>query len=166
MEEISAENLAELEKRFKTTVFIVSAQIFSAVFLLFLAHFLTKDREITASENSLMTLWLVILFLSAGTFIIRRQLFNWERLKNTALLKGFSGLIAMLQFNTIILNLFAELVLIIGFIISILNASVFDMLRAVVIALIVFALNFPRISIWKKIVSGLKSENILPAQNL
>lgn len=156
MEEISAENLAELERRYRQTLFIASAQIVSAAIFLFLAWFLTKNRENPPSEQSFLTLWLVILFLSAGTFVLRRQLFGWDRLKNAALLKGVSGLIRTLQTNTIVLNVFAEIVIIIGFIIAILNVNVFDMLRASAIALIVFALNFPRLSIWKKIVSSLE----------
>jgi len=157
MEEISAENLAKLEKRYKQTLFIVSAQIFSAFIFVFLAWFLTRNQENAAPEKSFLTLWLVILFVSALTFVLRRQLFGWERLKNATLLKGVSGLIGTMQTNTIILNLFAEIVLIIGFIIALLNVNFFDMLRAAGIALIVFALNFPRLSIWKKIVSSLEN---------
>lgn len=156
MEEISAENLAELQKRYKTTVLIVSAIILSAVFLSALAFFLINRREIPASEDSYMTLWLVILFLSAATFLLRRQLFGWERLKNTTLLKGVAGLIGRLQINAFILNLFAEIVIVIGFIIALLSSNYFEMLRALAIALIIFALNFPRLSIWKKIVSALE----------
>ncbi|MGC2235814.1 MAG: hypothetical protein WA584_06610 [Pyrinomonadaceae bacterium] len=156
MEEISAENLAELERRYKQTLFIASAQIFSAVIFLFLTWFLTKNRENSAPEQSFLTLWLVILFVSAGTFVLRRQLFSWDRLKNAALLKGVSGLIRTLQTNTIVLNVFAEIIIITGFIIALMNANVFDMLRAAGIAVIVFALNFPRLSIWKKIVSSLE----------
>ena len=154
MEEISAENLAELEKRYKITVFIVSAQIFSAFILIIAAWFVAAEKP--ATEQSLLTLWLVILFISAGTFVLRRRLFHWERLKNTALLKGVSGVLALLQTNTIVLSLFAEIVVIIGFIIAILNGNVFDMLRASGIALIVFVLNFPRRSVWEKIVSNLE----------
>lgn len=155
MEEISAENLAELEKRYKTTVFIVSAQIFSAVIFLFAAWLITKDRE-TISEDSFLTLWLVILFVSAATFVLRRQMFSWERLKNATLLRGISGLTGKLQINTILLNLFAGIVIIIGFIITYSSGNFFDMVRATGIALIVFALNFPRLSLWKKIVSSLE----------
>jgi hypothetical protein len=156
MEEISAENLAELEKRYKTTVFIVSAQVLSAVIFLFAAWLVTRNRE-SISENSYLTLWLVILFVSAATFVLRRQLFGWERLKNATLLKGVSGLTGLLQINTIVLNLFAEIIIIIGFIITFLSGNFFDMLRAIGIALIVFALNFPRLSLWKKIVSNLEN---------
>jgi hypothetical protein len=154
MEEISAENLAELEKRYKVTVFVVSAQIFSAVVFLVAAFVLTRDRFPDA--ESYLTLWLVILFLSAATFVLRRQFFNWERLKNTALLKGVSGLISSLQIKTIILNLFAEIVIVLGFVISFLSGNFTDMLRAAGIALIVFAFNFPRRPVWEKIVSGLE----------
>lgn len=155
MEEISAENLAELEKRYKTTVFIVSAMIFSAGIFLFAAWFVTKNRE-TISEDSFLTLWLVILFISAATFVLRRQLFGSDRLKNATLLKGIPGLIGLLQINTIILNSFAEIVVIIGFVITILSGNFFDMLRAAGIAMIIFALNFPLRTLWKKVVLSLE----------
>lgn len=156
MEEISAENLAGLEKRYKTTALIVSAQIVSAVIFLLAAWLVTKNRE-TVSEDSFLTLWMVILFLSAATFVLRRQLFGWERLKNAALLKGVSGLTGVLQINTLVLSALAEIVLVIGLVITNLSGNFFDMLRATGIALIVFALNFPRLSIWKKIVNGLQN---------
>src|SRR5687767_9234336 len=106
MEEISAENLTGLEKRYKTTALIVSVQILSAVIFLLAAWLVTKDRE-TISEDSFLTLWLVILFLSAASFVLRRQLFGWERLKNTAILKGVKGLTGTLQINAILLSTFA-----------------------------------------------------------
>ena len=155
MEEISVENRAELEKRYKTTVFIVSAQILSAVFLSIAAFFITRTAR-PAAENSYLTLWLVILFLAMVTFVLRRLLFNWERLKNAALLKGVPGLLNTLRINTIFLNLFGEIIIVIGFVIAFLNADFFDMLRAAGVAVIVFALNFPRFSIWEKIVSNLE----------
>jgi hypothetical protein len=156
MEEISAANRAELEKRYKSTLFIVSAQIFTTIILIVIVWFLTRNREVAQTENPYMTLWLVILFISAGTFLLRRQLFGWEKLKNVTLLKDVSGLIKTLQINAIILNMFAETVAILGFIIALLNQNVFDMLRAAGIALIIFAFNFPRLSVWKKIVSNLE----------
>ena len=154
MEEISAENLARLEKRYKLTLFLVAAQILSVFVFLAVTALLTSNVHFL--ERDFTTLWLVILFLAASTFILRRQLFGWERLKNKALLKGVSGLISTLQMNTLVLACFAEIILIIGFIIALENASFFDMVRAAAIALIVFGLNFPRLSIWKKIVAALE----------
>lgn len=155
MAEISAENLAELEKRYTITVYIVSAQIFSAFVLLVVAWVLASEKA--EAEQSFLALWLAILFIAAGTFVLRRRLFHWERLKNTTLLKGVPGVIALLQTNAIVLSVFAEIILILGFIIATLNGNFFDMLRASGIALIVFVLNFPRRSIWEKIVSNLEN---------
>lgn len=155
MEEISAENLAELERRYKVTVLIISAQIFSSAVLLIAGWFIIKDREV--SEGSFLTLWLVVLFISAGTFIMRRRLFNWESLKNTAVLKGVRGLIRLLQTNAIVLNLFVEIVIMIGFMIAVMSGNFWDLLRVAGIALILFAMNFPRLSVWKKIVLNLEN---------
>ena len=155
MADVSAENQAQMEKRYQLTLFLVLAQILSTFVFLALAWFLTRNQEIFV-ERDLMTLWLVILFLAAVTFVLRRQLFGWERLKNKTLLKGVTGLISTLQINTVVLSLFGEIVLVIGFIIAVLNASIFDMLRASAIALIVFFFNFPRLAVWKKIVASLE----------
>jgi predicted ABC-type exoprotein transport system permease subunit len=154
MEEIAAENLAELEKRYKVVVFILSAQIFSTLVLIVAAWLLSRIR--LGQTESFLTLWLVILFVAAGTFVLRRRFFNWERLKNVALLKGVPGSIRLMQLNTIILGLCAEIVIIIGFVISFLDGNFIDMLRAAGIALILFAFNFPRLSVWKKIVWNLE----------
>jgi len=156
MEEISAENLAELEKRYKAAVFIISAQIFSSLVLLVAGWFMIKDRD-AVSEDSFLTLWLVILFISAGTFVVRRRLFNWESLKNASVLKGTRGLIRLLQTNTIVLNLFVEIVIVIGFVTALMSGNFLDLLRVAGIALILFAINFPRLSVWKKIVSNLET---------
>jgi hypothetical protein len=155
MEEISAENLAELEKRYKVTVFIVSAQIFSALILLIVGWFMIKDRD-AVSEGSFLTLWLPVLFISAGTFVMRRRLYNWESLKNTSVLKGIRALIRLLQTNAIVLYLFIELVIMIGFFIAVASGNFLDLLRVAGIGLILFAINFPRLSVWKKIVLNLE----------
>lgn len=156
MEEISPENLTELEKRYRTTAFIVSAQIFTTLVLIAVAWLIVLNRTAPPSEDSYLTLWMVVLFLAAGTFILRRRLFSWERLKNVTLLKGVSGLLGTLQFNAIILSALAEVVVVLGFLISILSGNGFDVIRAGLIASIVFLLNFPRRSVWEKIVLNLE----------
>lgn len=156
MEEISAENLNELQKRYRTTVFIVLIQIFTTVVLIAAAGIITMSRTAPPSDDSYLTLWMVVLFLAAGTFILRRRLFSWERLKNVTLLKGIPGLLGALRFNAIFLNSLAEVVVILGFIISMLSGNPFDVIRTGLIALIVFLLNFPRRSVWEKIVLHLE----------
>lgn len=156
MNEISSENLTELEKRYRTTFFIVLIQIF-VVLLLVAASWLGIFRvQNNLSDQDFTTLWVAVLFIAIGTFILRRMFFSWERLKNITLLRGVSGLLRTLQRNSVILGFFAVTVAIVGFLISSFSGNTSDMFRAGVIALVVFLINFPRKKIWKTIVSNLE----------
>lgn len=152
----SDENLPELEKRYRTTVLIILAQIFVVLFLVAASFLLALQVETSLSEQDYTTLWVGVLFIAVGSFILRRMFFTWERLKNVAILKGISGVLGTLQRNSIILSVFGLLVGIVGFLLSIFSGSSFDMLRAGAIALVVFLINFPRKKVWKTIVSNLE----------
>lgn len=156
MSEISAANLTELEKRYRATALIILAQIFFVFVLVLLSALGIFRREAGAENIDFTTLWLGVLFIAVGTFILRRLFFNWERLKNIAVLKGVTGVLATLQRNSIILSAMAEIVAIIGFIISIFSGSSGDMLRAAAISLVAFLINFPRKKVWKMIISNLE----------
>ena len=114
MTEISPENRSELEKRYRTTVFVIVFQIFTVIALIIAAWFVAQTSENSITNQSLTTLWVAVLFIAVGAFVIRRLIFSWERLKNTALLKGITGLIQTLQINSIILGVIAEIVAIHG----------------------------------------------------
>lgn len=157
MTEISPENRSELEKRYRTTIYVIIFQIFSVVALIIAAWFVAQTSENSITNQSLTTLWAALLFIAVGAFVIRRLIFSWERLKNTALLKGIKGLIQSLQINSIILAVIAEIVAIMGFLIALLSGNKWEMFRAGAISLIVFMANFPRKSAWKKIVAKLEN---------
>jgi hypothetical protein len=156
MSEIKGENLTELERRYRTTVLIVLAQIFAVLFLVLASWRFVSKIETNLSERDFTTLWAAVLFIAVGSFIMRRMFFSWERLKNIAILKGVSGLLGTLQRNSIILGVFAVLVGGFGFLISMLSGNSSDMLRAGVIALVVFLINFPRKKVWRTIVANLE----------
>ena len=153
---MSAENMALLEKRYRTTIYIVLAQIAVTLILIAAALFIVKTTETGPATESLMPLWVGLLFIAVGSFLLRRMFFNWERLKNIALLRGVPGLLGTLQTNSIILGAMAEIIAIIGFLIATFSGNSGDMLRAGAIALVIFLINFPRKSIWKKIVANLE----------
>lgn len=156
MSEISGENMATLEKRYRSTFFIVLAQILAALIIVFVSLFLVPKIETSNISQDLTTLWIVILFIAIGSFVLRRLFFSWDRLKNIALLKGVSGLLGTLQTNSVILAFLAEIIAIIGFLIAIFSGNSLDMLRAAAISTVVFVVNFPRKSVWKKIISNLE----------
>ena len=155
MGEISNENLAELNKRYRTTVFIVLGQIFVVLFLILAAWVFVAKIRINLSETDFTTLWVAVLFIAIGSFVMRRLFFSWERLKNVGLLKGVSGVLGTLQRNSVILSFFAVAVAVLGFLITAFSGSSADMFRAGAIALVVFLINFPRKKVWKTVVSNL-----------
>ena len=156
MEEASPENLAELEKRHQTTVIIFAAQILLAFVLTLVALFITPSAENSLSTETLRTLWIVIIFIAVGTTVLRRFFLSWERLRDIALLKGIQGLLRTLQTNAIILSVLTESVVIVGFLVTFLSGDKYEILRAGLVALILFAINFPRKKVWENIVSGLQ----------
>lgn len=158
MTEISAETKNEIEKRYQTAAFLIFAQIATIFIFTALAFLLIKvENGSQISDNTRMTLWVAALFAALGTFIIRRMLYRWDRLRDIALLKGVIGLLKTLSLSAVLLSAIAEIVAVIGFVISILTANPFEMVRAAVIALVVFLINFPRKSIWEKIVTSLEN---------
>lgn len=156
MTEISSENRAELEKRYRTTTIVIAFQIFTVIVLIIAAWFAAQNSNNSVSEQTITTLWVTVIFIAIGAFLVRRLLFSWERLKNTTLIKGVKGLLQTLQFNAIIIGIMGEIVAVVGFLIALLSGNKWEMFRAGAVALIVFLANFPRKSVWEKIVSNLE----------
>jgi hypothetical protein len=153
--ENSAGIQTELEKRYRITAFVVSGQIALTIILIIAAWALAPSPENSSSSSDIMSLWVGALFIAIGTFVLRRMLFRWDRLRDIVLLKGISGLLRDLQKNAILLGAMTELIALIGFVVVFLSGNRFEMLRAGAIALVVFVINFPRKSVWKKIAASL-----------
>lgn len=156
MNEIAPENRKLLEIRYRTTVLVIFAQILLALFLTILAWQIVSKTEVSVTGQSVTALWIAIIFIAIVSFVLRRLFFRWEPLRNVALLKGIRGVLGNLQANSIILGIFAEVVAILGFIITLQSGNSFDMLRASAIALIVFYISFPRKKVWQTIIAGLQ----------
>jgi hypothetical protein len=154
--DISVETQTQLQKRYRTAAFIVLVQIIFSLALIPAAWFLAISTENAITQQSLTALWVAILFIALATFVIRRMLFRWERLKDIYLLKGMSGLLSALQTNALILGAMAEIIAIMGFLIAALGGVKWDMFRAGVVALVVFLINFPRRSVWEKVAGSME----------
>ena len=156
MNEISAENLADLEKKYRNTAIIIVAQISVLLILIASVWFLIPDSENAISQNTLFTLWAAIIFVALGTFILRRMFFRWNRLRDVTLLKGINGLLQTLQINAIILAAMAGTIAVIGLAITVLSGATIETFRAGLVSLILFTINFPRKSVWRKIAANLQ----------
>ncbi|MGI9034841.1 MAG: hypothetical protein ACR2GD_02265 [Pyrinomonadaceae bacterium] len=154
--------MEQLAAGYRQTVIIIAAEIMTIIALTVAAWFDVSKTEFAALPLTITMLWMAIIFIAVGSFVLRRTFFNWERLTNTMLLRGKSGLIKQLQTNALILSAIAEAIAVIGFVIAILTGDKFQMLRAAAIALIVCLINFPRRKVWENVVGNLEK---LEAQN-
>lgn len=145
-------------RKYGTTAIVFLSQIVFSLVLTGAAVFLVtwSGSAITVSANQ-TALWVLIIFIAVGALLARRFFYSWERLKNIKLLRGQDGLLQALQINAIMLGAISELVAVLGFVITIMSGSVFDMVRAEAVALITFLINFPRKSVWNRIVESLRN---------
>lgn len=155
--ENSADIQLELEKRYRTAAFIVVGQIVLTIVFIVTAWLIAPGLQNRVSSNNLMPFWVGALFIAIGSFVLRRMLFRWDRLRDIVLLKGVTGLLRDLQKNAVLLGAMAELIALIGFVVAFMSGNPYEMLRAGAISLIVFLINFPRKSVWKQIAASLEN---------
>jgi hypothetical protein len=154
MAEDAAETERQLDKIYKQTVVIVSAEIVSVVVLLVLS-FMVPARFKAAARLDSTALMILIIFIAAASFVVRRLFNRWERYKTAMLLGGPPKLIRTLRNNAVVFTGFGLLIGLVGFIASFFGGNTLDMIRAAGVAVILFAVNFPRRVVWARIVWSL-----------
>lgn len=156
MNEISDNKSSVFEKNYQITTKIVLIQIFSAIILMFVGWFLASQVDNSVSPNAVTGLWIALVATLIFSFLLNKFLFNWQRLQRNYERFGTVGILQTLQQNTIILFVLGQIVVITGFLIATLTVNKIEILRTGAMALIVFLFNFPRKTIWKKIISTLE----------
>ena len=161
-----------LDRRYRTTAAILFSQIFSVLLLTVISIFIAGQVQpfgATSGEASFSIgnltsaptgsgvttlttfLWIAILALAIAAFFLRRIVLAPAVLRDAATLKGAGGLIQSLQTKTIFLSALGEAVAICGFVISLASGNYSDMIRAALVAAIIFFINFPRKSSWQRL---------------
>lgn len=149
MNQLSEQKQIELDSRYNRTMIVFFAQVATTVFLTAIAWFVAGQTDAAAPQTLPNVLWIVLLVIAIGAFLLRRVMFNPQVLRDTATIKGATGVIKNLQFKTILIAALGETVALIGFVISLMTGDKYDMLRAAAIALIVFFISFPRKKGWQ-----------------
>lgn len=156
MPDVPASIKTELEKRYRTAALVVGVQILITLSLIGAAFYVSQSSDGSATAQAVSALWVIILIIALGTVVLRRFLFSRERLNGAFREKGISGALETLQTNTILLGSIAEIITVFGFLIAVFGDK-WDIFRVGVIALIIFLVNFPRLSQWRKIVADLEN---------
>ena len=156
MDEPKTEIQAEVDEKYRVTATIVSVQFISSLMIFAVGWFVVDPAKASAEPSDLTAVWVLIIFIAGGSLLLRRLLNSWERLRSAKLLKGYPGVLATLQTNSILLAAMADAIVIIGFVVAFMSGEKFDLVRAALVGFIVFAVNFPRRSRWYRITEALK----------
>lgn len=163
-----------LNQRYRSTAVIIFSQIFSVILLTVVSIFIAGRVQpfgVTSGEASFSVgnltnanqggtttlttfLWIAILALAIAAFFLRRMILAPTAIRDTATIKGASGLIQSLQTKTIFLAALGEAIAIFGFVISLASGNYSDMVRAAIVAGIIFFINFPRKSSWQRLAQN------------
>src|SRR5215468_1390062 len=108
MAEDAAETERQLGKIYKQTVLIVSAEIAFVIILLGLCPFL--PAPVAAPRFDPTALMVLIIFVAAASFVVRRLFNRWERYETAVLLGGMPRLIKTLRNNAVVFTGFALLI--------------------------------------------------------
>ena len=154
MKQLSEQQQAELDRRYRLTLLVFASQIGTAIVLTAVAWFAAGDTNPQQATALTSVLWIVLLVIAVGAFLLRRVMLSPAVLRDTATLKGVVGVIKNLQFKTILFSALAEAIAVIGFVISLLSGDKYDMLRAAIVALIIFFISFPRKKGWETIAAA------------
>lgn len=157
MDQIIPKNLGEFDRRYRIAVGIVIVQIFVVAVLMIAALTISPRVLVNLEDREISIAWSVVLFIAIASFLARRALFSWERLKNIGLLKGVSGLLSALLTNAVILSVLGFIVAGLGFGIALATGSGFDMVRAGLVSFVLLIVNFPRKSVWRSAVAYLEN---------
>lgn len=152
MASISPESSLKLDSRHRATALMVGVQVLFVGVLCILSLGRLLHFERAADNQTVTTLWTAVLFLTIGSFVLRRIFNGWERLTNAALLGGVDGLLSRLRANALMTCGFGTVAACVGFVIAQMTMEYTDMLRAAAVSFVVFFANFPRKKVWRTVV--------------
>lgn len=146
---------SELERRHRSATMAVLFFFVLDVALLLIAY-LAGERIFRPSNPQIaFGLWLVILALGLGVFVLRRTRFSAMRLQDLAAVKGTSALLRTLQGTTIQVASVGGAIGLLGFMITIMTGDWSNMLRAAGVSAIVLMYCYPFKSAWQRTVRQL-----------
>jgi len=132
----------------------ISVAIYTVVGLLVVA----ARSEPQEQPQLRIPFYVAALFLALGSFAFRRTQLRWIKLQAVAGTRGRAGLVKYLVNTTIISVGMAELIGLLGLILSFMGASQRDVLTLGIVALIVGLSCYPRRLAWERTVDYLSSK--------
>jgi len=156
MKNPSNENSLLLERRYKQAALLSLSSIVFVIAAVLISN-IPGVPTITIEKQGTDSLWVLIVFLAGGAILIKRLLNNWDRIKDVYLLQGMDGALRKLKRDAALISLFGIGAAICGIVIFLSTGSLYDLVRAAAVSLVVMTVGFPRKKIWKRIVGELEA---------
>ena len=110
------------------------------------------SRSAVPRDQLLIPFYGAAAMCALGALVLRRIQMQGSRLESVAMKRGIEGLLGHLVTTTIISGALAEVVAVLGLLLSLLTSDLTHVLRLGVVALAVSVYNFPRLRAWQQAV--------------
>jgi len=110
------------------------------------------SRSAVPRDQLLIPFYAAAAMCALGALVLRRIQMQGSRLESVAVRRGIDGLLGHLVTTTIISGALAEVVAVLGLLLSLLTSDLTHVLRLGVVALAVSVYNFPRLRAWQQAV--------------
>ncbi|MEJ7616274.1 MAG: hypothetical protein WKF30_04715 [Pyrinomonadaceae bacterium] len=140
----------EFASRHLFSVRLVSAAVTLTLVLVALSFTGLYPSSRSFDQTLSVALRIAILFCGLGAVVVRRTRFNRMRLRDTAALRGSSGLLGSLQKTTLLVTALAVLMAIMGFLITTQTGNPIDTLLPAIAALAILLFTYPRRAAWQR----------------
>lgn len=151
----------ELARRHRMAAAAIGAFVGLTVALVAIA-FVARDSLYRPGDPSLsMALFIAILIMALGSFVLRRARFQAARLQDIAALRGISGVLETLQKTTVQVAFIGGAIALMGFLVAMMtpNDGEYHMLRAGAVALIVLLSAYPQRGAWQRLVRSIEQQS-------
>ena len=142
----------ELARRHATAANVVKLVGIFTLLLMLVALSGVLSGAVRFNPVAANTLRFVVIFLGVGSIVFRRTRFQAMRLQDIGALRGASGLLETLQTTTVIVAVIADVIAVLGLLISAMTGAGTDMLYFGVIAVAVLLYCYPRRAAWAAVV--------------
>lgn len=150
----------ELLRRHRLSAMAVGATLGFALASMAIGYF-HKFPRIPSNYSVAQAFWVAIAMCGLGSVVLRRTKFSAMRLQDIAALRGISGLLATLQNTTLLLSLMGVVIVVMGFIVTMMANDWIHIRNAGVIVIGVMLYSYPSRKGWQLVVQGVERKGLV-----
>jgi hypothetical protein len=141
-----------VEAAYRTAMTVAMSLTGGIVLYIVIGLIILRSRSAVPQDELLIPFYGAAAMFALGSLAFRRIQMQGPRLESIARRRGVAGLLGHLVTTTIISGVLAEVVGLLGLLLSLLSGDLTHLIRLGVVALAVSVYNFPRLRAWQQAV--------------